>query len=238
MLAGEAVLAIVPARGGSKGLPGKNVRLLHDKPLLAWTLQAAQACPLLDRTILSSDDEEIMAVARRFGCAVPFVRPGHLANDTASSMEVILHALDSLPEHYPWVVLLQPTSPLRRAEDISACLEMCQREGAPACVTVTPTKSPSWCYFLDGDQRMVPVLGQDNTRVGRQQLPSAYALNGAVYVARSDWLRERRTFVTGETRAHLMPAERSVDIDTLFDFQWAEWLLRGGGLACRPESAR
>ena len=231
MLAGEAVLAIIPARGGSKGLPGKNVRPLAGKPLLAWTLQAAQECPLLDRTILSSDDEEIMAVARRFGGEVPFVRPDHLASDTASSMEVILHALDTLPEHYPWVVLLQPTSPLRRMEEIAASLEICQREGAPACVTVTPAKSPLWCYFLEGDQRMIPVLGQDNTQVGRQQLPSAYALNGAVYVARSDWLRERRTFVTEETRAHVMPAERSVDIDTAFDFQWAEWLLRGGDLA-------
>ena len=235
MLAGEAVLAIIPARGGSKGLPGKNLRLLGGKPLLAWSLHAAQACPALDRIILSSDDPEIMAVARQFGCEVPLVRPDHLAGDTASSMEVILHALDTLPEYYPWVVLLQPTSPLRRPEDIAACLEICQREGAPACVTVTPAKSPLWCYFLEGGgQRMVPVLGQDNTQVGRQQLPSAYALNGAVYVARSDWLRVRRTFVTGETRAHIMPAERSVDIDTAFDFQWAEWLLRGEGSRLAP----
>ncbi|MBF0462082.1 MAG: acylneuraminate cytidylyltransferase family protein [Magnetococcales bacterium] len=226
MIAGQTVLALIPARGGSKGLPGKNILPLAGKPLIAWTIAAATACPELDRVILSSDDPAIMATARRFGCEVPFVRPAHLANDTASATDVILHVLDTLPERYDWLVLLQPTSPLRLAADISACLAVCQHENAPACVTVTPTKSPFWSYFLAADQRMTPVLGRDNTQVGRQQLPPAYTLNGAVYVARCDWFRQHRLLVGAETRAHVMPAERSVDIDTAFDFQWAEYCLR------------
>ncbi|MEO5364590.1 MAG: acylneuraminate cytidylyltransferase family protein [Magnetococcus sp. DMHC-8] len=227
MIAEQTVLAIIPARGGSKGLPGKNTRPLAGRPLIAWSIAAATACPEIDRVILSSDDAGIIATARQFGCEVPFVRPDHLATDTAPGMAVVLHALETVPERYDWVVLLQPTSPLRQAADISACLALCQRDHAPACVTVTPVKSPFWSYFLTEDQHMTPVLGRDETRAGRQQLPPAYALNGAVYVARCDWFRHHRTFITPETRAHIMPAERSVDIDTASDFHWAEWLLLG-----------
>ncbi|MBF0162244.1 MAG: acylneuraminate cytidylyltransferase family protein [Magnetococcales bacterium] len=233
MPVGQSVLAIIPARGGSKGLPGKNILPLAGKPLIAWSIETARACPEIDRLILSSDDAEIIATAQAWGCEVPFIRPPHLANDTASTLAVLLHALESLPERYEWLVLLQPTSPLRWAADISACLEICRREAAPACVTVTATKTPLWSYFLEADGRMVPILGRDNTRVGRQQLPAAYQLNGAVYVARCDWFQQQQTFVHAETRAHVMPPERSVDIDTAFDLRWAEFLWHSS----HPESA-
>lgn len=227
MIGGERVLAIIPARGGSKGLPGKNILPLAGRPLLAWSIEAAMGCPEIDRLILSSDDADIIATARQFGCEVPFVRPAHLANDMASSVEVVLHALDALPERYEWVVLLQPTSPLRVAADISACLVACWARQVPACVTVVlAAKSPFWSYYLTDDQRMMPVLEREDTQTGRQQLPAVYTLNGAVYVARCDWFRLHRTFMGVETCAQVMPVERSVDIDTAFDFKMAELLLQ------------
>jgi CMP-N,N'-diacetyllegionaminic acid synthase len=226
MIDGQRVLAVVPARGGSKGLPGKNCLLLQGKPLLAWTIAAARACAAIDRLILSSEDAAIMATAQEWGCEVPFVRPVHLATDEAATVDVLRHALQSLPERYEWLVLLQPTSPLRQAADIEACLELCRRYQAPAAVSVTAVKSPFWSYFLTSDLEMQPVLGQDATRVGRQQLPTAYVLNGAVYVARCDWFLQQNGFVGVGTRAYVMPAERSVDIDTALDWQWASWLLQ------------
>lgn len=225
MIDKQTVLAIIPARGGSKGLPGKNIMSLAGKPLIAWSIEAATACLEVDRLILSSDDEQIMATARTLGCEVPFVRPASLASDQASGIDVILHALQVLPEKYDWVVVLQPTSPLRKAEDITACLQLCIQHHAPASVTVVAGKSPYWSYFLDADQSMMPILGKDNTQTGRQQLPPAYTLNGAVYVARCDWFQQHRAFVTAETRAHIMSVERSVDVDTVVDFKLAGLLL-------------
>ncbi|MEO5341413.1 MAG: acylneuraminate cytidylyltransferase family protein [Magnetococcus sp. MYC-9] len=234
MIHGQSVLAIIPARGGSKGLPGKNILPLAGRPLLAWSIAAANACPEIDRLILSSDDREIMDTARRFGCEVPFTRPAHLASDTASSAEVILHALDALPERYEWLVLLQPTSPLRLATDISACLKLCWRQNAPACVTVTASKGPFWSYFLTPERRMLPILAREESPLLRQQLPAAYTLNGAVYVARCDWFRQHRRFVGTESCAHVMPVERSVDIDTALDFKWAALLLGDGCTTQNP----
>ena len=228
MIAGQSVLAIILARGGSKGLPGKNVLPLAGRPLIAWTIAAAQDCPEIDRLILSSDDDHIIATARQWGCEVPFVRPAPLANDAASSIDVILHALGTLPERYDWVVALQATSPLRLAADISATLETCIGGSAPACATVVQAKNPRWSFFLGADRHMTPILGQYNTRPGRQQSPTAHMLNGAVYVARCDWFRQHETFVNEETLAHIMPPERSIDIDTAFDFRLAECLFAAG----------
>ena len=237
MITDQTVLAILPARGGSKGLPGKNILPLAGKPLLAWSIEAALACPEVDRVILSSDDAKIMETARALGCEVPFERPAALAGDHASGVDVILHALETLPESYDWVVVLQPTSPLRLPQDITDCLTLCLTHDAPACVSVASEKSPYWSYFVTPDQRMTPLLGRDNTQAGRQQLPPAYTLNGAVYVARRAWFLEHRTFVTPETRAHVMPVERSVDVDTALDFKLAGLLLEER-LEAHPEERR
>ena len=226
MIADKKVLALIPARGGSKGLPGKNVRLLGGKPLLAWSVQAAKASKYVDRIVLSSDDAEIMAVARAAGCDVPFTRPADFATDSAGVQDVVIHALDSLGEAFDYVVLLQPTSPLRSAADMDACIEACVAAGAPSCVSVTrPAKSPYWMFFLDEDGTGHPVLGDDNTGKRRQELRQAYVLNGAVYVVEVARFRESLTFVGPQTRFHVMPEERSCDIDTLLDFSVAETLV-------------
>jgi CMP-N,N'-diacetyllegionaminic acid synthase len=219
MIGTRKVLALIPARGGSKGLPGKNILQVAGRPLLAWSVDAARAARCVDRVVLSSDDEVIMAAARACGCEVPYRRPAELATDTASTIDVVLHAIDTLPG-YDVVVLLQPTSPLRTAADIDTACEHLAASGAPACVSVSPVEqSPYWMYRLGHNQGLVPVVEAPPGVTRRQDLPSVYALNGAVYVADTVWLRQSRTFVTRETVAHVMPVERSMDIDTIADFE-------------------
>jgi CMP-N,N'-diacetyllegionaminic acid synthase len=223
---GISVLAIITARGGSKGLPRKNVRPLCGKPLIAWTIDAARQAGLVDRTILSTDDEEIAAVAREFSCEVPFMRSKQLAADDTPSLDVVLDALDRAPG-FELIVLLQPTSPLRTAEDIDAAIRLCVESNAPGCVSVCEAdKSPYWMYTLDQAARMHPLMQERPVATRRQDLPTVHVLNGAVYVSRVDMLRAHRAFVVAGTVAYRMPKNRSVDIDTELDLMRTEWLLQ------------
>ncbi|MCS3638172.1 cytidylyltransferase domain-containing protein [Salinibacter ruber] len=226
MIDGHSVLGVILARGGSKGLPRKNVRDLAGKPLIAWTIEAGHESEYLDRLILSSDDEEIMSVAEEYGCEVPFQRPTELAQDDTPSMDALLHALEQVESH-DYVVLLQPTTPLRTAEDIDTTIARCHRNGGIPCVTVTETdKPPQWMHTLRDDHKLEPVLERDEAVNRRQDAPETYVLNGAVFVARSGWLRRRETFHGDETVAHVMPSERSVDVDTKLDLEWCEFLTK------------
>ena len=229
MIGTKTVLAIIPARGGSKGVPRKNIREVAGKPLIAWTIEAARKSVYIDRLILSSDDAEIIRVAGEWGCEAPFVRPAELARDDTPGIDPVLHALGALPEKYDYVVLLQPTSPLRSAADIDGCIERCFRAAADSCVAVTvPDKSPFWMFTLDDQAKMRPLLETPGQFTRRQALPAVYALNGAVYVSRTEWLAAARAFVAEGTLAHIMPAERSLDIDDETD------LLLAGLLLSRP----
>lgn len=225
MIGARKVLALIPARGGSKGLPGKNILPVHGRPLLALTADAARAASALDRIVVSSDADSILAAARTCGVEA-MRRPAELASDTATTVDVVLHALDAYPGH-DVVVVLQPTSPLRSAADIDAALERFAASGAPACVSVCEAEqSPYWMYRLGERQTLLPLLDASVEATRRQDLPAVYVLNGAVYVADAAWLRATRAFVGPGTVAHIMPAERSLDIDTLEDFRMLEAALR------------
>jgi CMP-N,N'-diacetyllegionaminic acid synthase len=227
MIAGGKVLALITARGGSKGLPRKNLRDLAGRPLIAWTIEAGRGSRYVDRLVVSTEDSEIAAVARKYGAEVPFMRPPELAADDTPGMAPVLHALGVLPG-YDWVVLLQPTSPLRQAADIDACLELCERSAAPAGISVAaPEHSPYLSFRVDARHRIEPILGWDHVNSRRQELPAAYVLNGAVYVARTEWLERQRSFISPETLAYLMPRKRSIDIDTVEDLKLAELLHAG-----------
>ncbi|TSE37302.1 CMP-N,N'-diacetyllegionaminic acid synthase [Tepidimonas fonticaldi] len=220
------MLALIPARGGSKGVPGKNVREVAGKPLIAWTIEAARQAACIDRVVVSSDDAGILDVARAWVAQTPFVRPAELARDETPGIDVVLHALQQLPG-VTWVALLQPTSPLRTARDIDAAFALCQEKGAPACVSVTEAATPPWWMFrMSGEGRLRSFLPEGERPQRRQDAPLLYALNGAVYVARADWLRRTRSFLTDETVAYVMPPERSIDIDTPLDLTIAACLLR------------
>jgi CMP-N,N'-diacetyllegionaminic acid synthase len=218
----KRVLAVIPARGGSRGVARKNVRDLAGKPLIAWTIEEASRSQHIDRLILSSEDAEIMSIARTYGCEVPFTRPADLARDDTPGVMPVLHALEALPG-YDIVVLLQTTSPMRTAADIDGCIEQLVESGAGACVSVTPAeRSPYWMFTMDSRGIMEPLLRADSRAHRRQDLPSVYALNGAVYAAKCEWLLEHKTFVTPETVGFVMPQERSLDIDTELDLRIAQ----------------
>lgn len=218
MIGDLRVLAVVTARGGSKGVPGKNVAEVGGRPLIAWTALAAAASEVVDRAVVSTDDPSIADAARAAGLEVPFMRPADLARDDTPGPAPVLHAIETVGEPFDLVVLLQPTSPLRNGADIDACVRRCVESGAPACVSVSePRESPYWMYTLDAGGRLVPFTGPGPVVPRRQDLPTTYALNGAVYVARVGWFLRERAFLTEETVACVMPPERSLEIDTPLD---------------------
>jgi len=231
MIEGLTVLALITARGGSQGVVRKNLREVGGKSLLARAVEAARAASCVDRVVLSSDDAEIIQAGILLGCEVPFVRPAELATAEASSMDVVRHVLAALPERYDLIVLLQPTSPFRTGADIDGTVRKCVKSGAPACVSVcVPSKPPHWTMELDRDGAMKPLMPEYGQAHRRQDLPPAHAINGAVFVARCDWIVKQSGFVTPETLAYVMPAERSLDIDSEYDLVLAEavaaWLAR------------
>ncbi|HAD88173.1 MAG TPA: acylneuraminate cytidylyltransferase [Rhodospirillaceae bacterium] len=225
MIDGKTCLGVVVARGGSKGLPGKNIADLAGRPLVAWSVAAAKASAYLDRTILSSDDQAIIAAAQNAGCDVPFLRPSALAADDSPVSDALIHALDNLDQEFDYVVLLAATSPLRNAADIDACISACH-SGAVSAVSVTETATPpEWICRLDAGRRLVPVIPGDGLCHRRQDYSPAYLPNGAVYVARVDWFRHHMTFYGADTIASIMPAERAIDIDGEFDLMMARFLV-------------
>ena len=220
MIDGKSVLAVVTARGGSKGVPGKNILPIGGRPLIQWTIDAARGSRHIDQLILSSDDPAIIEIALKAGCEVPFRRDPLLASDEASSIDVVVDALQRVPGH-DIVVLLQPTSPLRSASDIDEAIELLASSGAPACVSLRPAdEHPYWTFRLgDGGQLARFAEPPATMPLRRQDLPAAWCLNGAVYVARVDWFLRERSFLSPQTVGYVMPAERSLDIDTPADVE-------------------
>lgn len=210
MLAKPRIIAIVPARGGSKGLPGKNVRPLLGKPLIAWTLEAAAASSYLDRIIVSTDDDAIAQAAAEAGFPPPFRRPVDLAGDKSSVVDATIHTLETLGEAWDYVVLLQPTSPLRLTADIDAVIEKCLTEDAPAVVTVSPLPKPKNFLCAISPTGELDRFNGDGGEI--------MMLNGAVYIIRADALLEQRKFTPEGTLAFTTPFERAWDIDSLYDF--------------------
>ncbi|MBF0348747.1 MAG: acylneuraminate cytidylyltransferase family protein [Magnetococcales bacterium] len=226
MLHGSRVLAIIPARGGSKGVPMKNIRDFAGKPLLAWSIEAARGCPEIDRIILSSDHPGIIEIARRHGCDVPFVRPDALSGDHVTALDVALHALETLKESFDYLLWLQPTSPLRTTHDIRSALNLLADGNHDSCTSVSPApKPPDWMFRLNDDRTLSPVLEQAQNAGYRQALPTVYVLNGAIYACSIPWLTQGRKFVDRQTLAYIMDARHSIDIDTDLDFKLGELLM-------------
>jgi len=220
-----SILAIIPARGGSKGIPRKNIKPLMGKPLIGWSIDAAKQASCIDHIIVSTEDQEIASVARELGADVPFMRPADLAADDTPGIAPVLHAISQLPD-YEWVLLLQPTSPLRSAEDIDGVWQFCQERGAPSAVSVCEVgKHPYWMYRCNAAQLLEPFIKGRPDVTRRQDLPPAYALNGALYLAKTDWLLEQQNFIGPETLGYIMPPERSVDLDAPQDWRWIEFLI-------------
>ena len=223
MYLGKKCLALIPARGGSKGVPQKNIRKVAGRPLIAWTIVEAKKSKYIDSLVLSSDDEVISKIAKDWGCDVPFIRPSEFARDETPGIDVVLHALEKLPE-YDYLILLQPTTPLRTVQDIDGCFEFFIKQNANVCVSVSEvSKTPYWMYTLNEENHMKPILDSNFPR--RQDFPKVYSLNGVLYIADTKWLMEHRAFVTKETFAYKMCSSRSLDIDTEWDMKLCEYIL-------------
>ncbi len=230
MYKGKRILAVVPARGGSKGVPHKNIREFCGRPLIAWTLDAAAKSELIDLCVVSTDDVTIADVVRT-QCAdtksVILKRPDELARDDSPAVDTFIHAMGVYPD-YDYIVVLQATSPLRIVGDIDGCIRRCIDTGSASCVSVTvPEVSPYWMYTLEEENKLSPILElPQELSYQRQKLPPTYALNGAVYVCTYDFVRDNRRLVADGTTGYVMPPERSGDIDTMMDFSYLELLMK------------
>lgn len=228
------VLGLVPARGGSKGVPRKNIRRLCGKPLLAFTAEAALRATRLTRVVLSTDDAEIAEIGKRSGLDVPFMRPPDLARDTTPTLPVIQHTLSKLREageNFDAVCLLQPTNPLRRAEDIDNCIKLLIDSEADSVVSVLPVPpeyNPTWVYFPNGDGLIKLSNGAKEPISRRQDLPAAFHRDGTVYVTRKKVILEENSLYGSKIRAYEMNPLYSANIDTEEDWRAVEEILNRG----------
>ncbi len=224
----DSIYAIITARGGSKGLPGKNIKLLNGKPLIAYTISAALNCPLIQRCIVTTDDGQIKTTSKEYGAEV-FNRPSELATDEASSNSAIRHVLeilhgqDDLPAYF---ALLQPTSPLRTVEHLEDSISIFIESGANCLISVTEeTHSPYKDFCLE-EGGLVPLFDVDTIEVPRQSLPKVYKQNGAIYIVKSELFLQYNRFYIQPAVPYMMSAEHSIDIDTQLDLSIAEILLK------------
>ncbi len=222
------IIAIIPARGGSKGIPRKNIKLLNGKPLIYYTINEAQKSKHICRCFVSTEDEEIAWVAKQYGAEV-VPRPMGLAQDDTPSFPVYQQAVKYLEKtgisHPDIVVILQPTSPLRIVEDIDGAIGKFLKVDCYSVVSVCEVEYPTeWMYKLQGD-KLEPLVGGGNRTTRRNDVIRVYRLNGAVYVTARDIIMKQSSLIGDDTRAYIMPLERSVDIDTELDFMLAELLI-------------
>ena len=223
------VLGIIPARGGSKGLPGKNIKLLNGIPLIAYTIKEALNSNL-EECIVSTDSDEIAQIARNFGGKVPFLRPAEFATDQASSVDVVLHALDFMREHegkeYDAIMLLQPTTPFRDSEDINEAINILLNSDADSVISVTNVggSHPARMKFIADGNLIDPPFVEAFEGQNRQELPPMYIRNGGIYLTRIDTIKNW-SFKGNISKALVMPEKKSVNIDNIDDFEFAEWLM-------------
>jgi len=226
------VLGLIPARGGSKGIPRKNIKLLAGKPLLQYTAESALSASKLSRIILTTEDPDVLDVGRRCGLDVPFLRPPELAADDTPTLPVVQHALHWLErqgESYDAVCLLQPTNPMRRAEDIDACIELLETTDADAVVTVLPVPpeyNPHWVYFKAQTGTLKLCTGEAEPIPRRQELPPAFHREGSIYVTRAQVVMKQNSLFGKHLVGYLLDPTRTVNIDDSQDWERAERLLR------------
>lgn len=230
------VLGIVTARGGSKGIPRKNIIPLIGKPLIAYTAEAACSSKWLSKVILSTDDEEIAKVGREWGLEVPFMRPAELAQDNTPTLPVIqdvIRKLESENEFYDAVMILQPTNPLRRAEDIDGAVELLEKTGADSVISYVDVgeKHPARMKFINEKGRVTdPPFAEDYEGQRRQELPKMYLREGSIYLTRRDVLMEKNSIKGDDCRAWIISPERACNIDTPFDLFICEHILKYQGV--------
>lgn len=225
----KRVLGLINARGGSKGIPNKNIKELNGKPLIAYSVIEALACPCLARVVVSTDSEAIAKTAREYGAETPFMRPPELATDESLQIDTVLHAVAWLEETgdiYDYVAILQPTSPLRSAEDITGTIDLLLSSGADSAITVTPLRGfhPGGLYCAGEKGALEPFMKFNPAGTNRQKLPSYLLRTGGVFAMKMSVLKQRSLYGQN-TVGHVVPASRAVNVDDMLDWKMAEMLL-------------
>lgn len=227
MYQNEKILALIPARGGSKGIKNKNIVDLNGKPLIAYSIDSANESKYIDRTVVTTDSERIAEVSKQYGADVPFMRPKELATDTATTLEAVLHAIAELKREgnlYDVLVLLQPTQPLRTSEEIDRAIEVFFEHKKKALVSVSEVDThPILIRSIDENGRLVRLL-QASSTCRRQDMPPFYQVNGCIYINQINEINETTSFNDNEI-PFLMQKKDSVDIDTMEDLQYARYIL-------------
>ena len=232
MINGKSVLGNIPARGNSKGLPGKNILPLAGKPLIAWTIEVAKRSKYIDHFIVSTDSEEIANVANLNGCEVPFLRPSHLAFDETPTIDVIIHAINFYEKkniNYDYLVLLEPTSPLRNSDDIEIPLERLEgnREKADSIVGVSKVEAthPAFDIKINIDGIIEPYVGDNFIILRRQEIEPLYFIEGSIYISDTKILLNKKSFYHDRTLPYKVPRWKSLEIDEIVDLVCAEAII-------------
>ena len=228
------MLAIIPARGGSKGILGKNIKLLCGKPLIVYTIEAAMAAKSIDRVILSTDDLEIAKIAGKYDVDIPFMRPAHLAQDDSLAIDNYMYTVDRLnaesSNQYDDFIVLQPTSPFRTAADIDKAIELFHDKKADSVISVCEAfHPPVWAKRMAPSGVLKDYFDIDIGNKNRQELEKAYMPNGAIFILKLSLLKNLYSYYSANTYGFIMSPERSIDIDTPLDFKFAEFLMRNHG---------
>lgn len=231
------ILCIIPARGGSKGIPHKNIVDVNGKPLIYYTIKPALEVKkrgYIDEVIVSTEDETIARIARELGVNVPFMRPVELAGDKSKSIDCVLHALayfEEKGEKYDAVLLLQITSPLRTAENIIEAIELFKMRENISLVSCYKEESVSIfnSYEIDNEGYGIPKNNNHNKGIRRQDIPSMYVRNGAIYITKTNYLKTDRLIISEKPLLYIMPIEQSINIDTVADLSYARWLIKENG---------
>lgn len=223
------MIAIVPARGGSKGLPGKNIKNLLGKPMIAYTIEEALKSKYITEVIISTDCNEIEKVAIKYGAKSPFLRPEYLATDSAKAIDNYIYTIDRLNKEFAYdikdFVLLQPTSPLRTVEDIDKSIELFKDKNADSVVSYTEEHHPiEWHKYITEDGKFENIF--EEKLLNRQEIKKSYFPNGAVFVFDYRLIKQGK-FYSDNSYAYIMPRNRSVDVDTIEDFKYIEFLMKG-----------
>ena len=217
-------VALIPARGGSKGIPRKNIKPFNSKPLIYWSIKVALESNKVDRVIVSTEDEEIADIARSFSAEVPFMRPKKYAMDNSSGLEPIMHALEKIPNIND-LLILQPTSPLRRLLDIDGIFDQRSKFNSDSAVSLTLSKKPSDIFFQLDKNMKIFSSKETLSFKPRQEYQKRFYLNGALYLSTKESILKNKSLVTADTIGYIMPEEYSIDIDTPFDWMIAEFLM-------------
>lgn len=229
MYKNKRFLAIIPARGGSKGIPNKNIMDICGKPLIAYTIEAGKKSKYIDEIMVSTDSEDIKNIAQQYGAKVPFLRPKQLSNDSAKSIDLVLHAIDFYKNNnmcYDYVILLQPTSPLRTFMQVDEAIEKLMESNRDSLVSVREASENPVIMRSIQNEKLKEVISFEGPNLRRQDLPTFYIFNGAIYINSNDMLIHKKMFIDEDTMPYVMSEESSVDIDTMLDAKLVEFIIK------------